>query len=83
MSGEPLTFVLKTMPRTYKALPPGEKRTKFCKMLLHFLNPGVDYGGDFDNIEHAAAAVIDVSDEEWITVIIGALEYKLNEENTI
>ena len=61
-----------------KAIPPGEKRTKFCKMLLHFLNPGVDYGNDDKKIEHAAAAAIDASKEEWITVIIAALEYELD-----
>ena len=52
-------------------------RTNFCKKLIHFLNPGVDYRNDVDKIEHAAAAAIDACDEEWITVIIGALEYKL------
>ena len=60
-----------------KALPPGEKRTKFCKTLLHYLNPGVDYGSDSENIEHAASAAINDFKEEWITVIFGALEYKL------
>ena len=47
-----------------KALPHGEKRTKFCKILLHFLNPGVDYGNDVDKIEHAAVVAIDACNKE-------------------
>ena len=55
-----------------KNLPSGVKRTKFCKMLLHFLTPSIEVGeGDDD---HAAAAVaMKVLPGPWIEAIIGAV----------
>ena len=41
-----------------KNLPSGIKRTKFCKMLLHFLSPSIEAGEEDDH--HAAAAVMKV-----------------------
>ena len=54
-----------------KNLPSGAKRTKFCKMLLHYLNPSVEV--ETSN-ESAATAAVRVLPGEWIEAIIGALE---------
>ena len=54
-----------------KNLPAGEKRLKFCQALLHYLTPSGE------NQEHAAAAALSMLPEEWITAIVGALEYSL------
>ena len=54
-----------------KNLPSGEKRTKFCKMLLHYLTPSVEVE-TFN--KHAAAAAVRVLLGEWIEAIIGALK---------
>ena len=50
-----------------KNLPSGEKRTKFCKMLLHYLTPSVEV--ETSN-KHAAAAAVRVLPGEWIGAII-------------
>ena len=47
-----------------KSLPRGENRIKFCRILLHYLNPGVDQGNDAENIKHTAATAIDACKEE-------------------
>ena len=47
-----------------KNLPSGIKRTKFCKMPLHFLTPSVDVGEEADR--HAAAAAVKVLPGMWI-----------------
>ena len=56
-----------------KNLPSGEKRTKFCKMLLHYLNPSIEIEKLSDKI--AAAAAVKVSPGRWIEAIIGAVEF--------
>ena len=55
-----------------KKLPSGIKRTKFCKMLLHFLTPSIEVGEEADC--HAAAAALKVLPGQWIEAIIGAVE---------
>ena len=58
-----------------KNLPSGPKRTKFCKMLLHFLEPNLDAGKKTDH--HAAAALTMVLPENWIEAFVGtAMIYK-------
>ena len=54
-----------------KNLPSGAKRTKFCKMLLHYINQSIE---EESHNKHAAAAAIRVLSGEWIEAIIGALE---------
>ena len=54
-----------------KNLPSGEKRLKFFQALLHFLTPTTG-----ENNEHAAAAALTVFPEEWITAIVGAIEFQ-------
>ena len=56
-----------------KNLPSGEKRTKFCKMLLHYLNPSTEIEKLLDKA--AAAAAVKVLPGEWIEAIIGAVEF--------
>ena len=55
-----------------KNLPSGAKRTKFCKMLLHFLEPSLDVGKEADH--HAAAAAMMVLPGSWIEAFVGAVE---------
>ena len=55
-----------------KNLPSGIKRTKFCKMLLHFLTPSIEVGEKAN--QHAAAAAVRVLPGMWIEAIIGAVE---------
>ena len=54
-----------------KSLLSGIKRTKFCKMLLHFLTPSIEAGEKADH--HAAAAVVKILPGQWIEVIIWAV----------
>ena len=54
-----------------KNLPSGEKRTEFCTMLLHYLNPSIEIEKLSDKV--AAAAVVKVLPGRWIEAIIGAL----------
>ena len=54
-----------------KNLPSGVKRTKFCKMSLHFLTPSIEVGEENDH--HAAAAAMKVLPGQWIEAIIGAV----------
>ena len=56
-----------------KNLPSGEKRTKFCKMLLHYLNPSTEIEKLSDKA--AAAAAVKVLPGQWIEAIIGAVEF--------
>ena len=56
-----------------KNLPSGEKRTKFCKMLLHYLNPSTEIEKLSDKA--AAAAAVKVLPGKWIEAIIGAVEF--------
>ena len=53
-----------------KNLPSGAKRTKFCKMLLHFLEPSLDVGKEADH--HAAAASMMVLPGNWNEAFVGA-----------
>ena len=55
-----------------KNLPSGAKRTKFCKTLLHFLEPSLDVGKEADH--HAAAASMMVLPGNWIEALVGAVE---------
>ena len=55
-----------------KNLPSGEKRTRFCKMLLHYLNPSIEVEKISDKA--AAAAAVRVLPGPWIEAIIGAVE---------
>ena len=54
-----------------KNLPFGAKRTKFCKMLLHFLPPSIEVGEEADL--HAAAATMKVLPGRWFEAIIGCV----------
>ena len=54
-----------------KNLPSGIKRTKFCKMLLHFLTPSIEAGEEDGH--HTAAAAIKVLSGQWIEAIIGVV----------
>ena len=54
-----------------KNLPSGVKRTKFCKMLLHFLTPSIEVGEEDGH--HTAAATVKVVPGPWIKAIIGAV----------
>ena len=56
-----------------KNLPSGEKRTKFCKMLLHYLNPNIEIEKLLDKA--TASAAIKVLPGQWIEAIIGAVEF--------
>ena len=53
-----------------KNLPSGAKRTKFCKMLLHFLKLSLDVGKEADH--HAVAASMMVLPSNWIEEFVGA-----------
>ena len=55
-----------------KNLPSGAKRTKFCKMLLHFLTPSLDVGKKADH--HAAAAAMMVLPGSWIEAFVGVVK---------
>ena len=55
-----------------KNLPSGEKRTKFCKTLLHYLNSSIEIEKLSDKA--TTAAVIKVLPGQWIEAIIGAVE---------
>ena len=55
-----------------KNLPSGEKRTRFYKMLLHYLNPSIEVEKISDKA--AAAAAVRVLPGRWIEAIIGAIE---------
>ena len=50
----------------------GVKKTKFGKMLLHFLTPNIEAGKEDDH--HAAAAAMKILPGQWIEAIIGAVE---------
>ena len=54
-----------------KNLPSGVKRTKFCKMLLHFLTPSIEAGEEDDH--HTAAATMKFLPGQWIEAIFGAV----------
>ena len=54
-----------------KNLPSRIKRTKFCKMLLHFLTPSIEAGEENDH--HVAAAAMKVLPGQWIEAIIGTV----------
>ena len=54
-----------------KNLPSSVKRTKFCKMLLHFFTPSIEVGDEDDH--HTAAAAMKVLPGQWIEAIIGAV----------
>ena len=56
-----------------KNLPSGEKQTKFCKMLLHYLNPSIEIEKLSDKA--VPAAVVKVLPRQWIEAIIGAIEF--------
>ena len=58
-----------------KNLPSGEKRTKFCKMLLHYLNPSIEIEKLSAKAAAAAAAAAKVLPGQWIEAIIGAVEF--------
>ena len=62
-----------------KNIPSGEKRTKFCKMLLHYLNPSIETEKLSDKT--AAAAVVRVLLGQWIESIIGAVEFRKSTES--
>ena len=55
-----------------KNLASGEKRTKFCKMLLHFLKPSIEIGKETGH--HAAAAALRILLGPWMEAIIGSME---------
>ena len=61
-----------------KNLPSGIKRTKFCKMLLHFLMPSIEVGKEADH--HAAATTVKVLPGLWIGGIVGAVEVSETEQ---
>jgi len=54
-----------------KNLPYGEKRTKFFKMLFHFLTPSLDVGEEA--YYHAAAAATMVLPGSWTETFVGAV----------
>ena len=54
-----------------KNLASGEKRTKFCKMLLHFLKPSIEVGEEAGH--HAAAAALRAIPSQWMEAIVGTL----------
>ena len=54
-----------------KNLPSGVKRTKFCKMLLHFLTPSIEVREEDD--QYAAAAAMKVLPGQCIEAVIGSL----------
>ena len=54
-----------------KNLPSGIKRTKFYKMLLHFLTPSIEAGEEDEH--HASAATMKVLPGQWIETIIGVV----------
>ena len=54
-----------------KNLPSGAKRTKSCKMLLHFLLPSIEAGKEDDY--HAAAAAVTIIPGPWLEAIVGAI----------
>ena len=51
-----------------KNLSSGAKRTKFCKMLLHFLTPSIDVGEEAD--QQATVAAVKVLPGRWIEAIL-------------
>ena len=53
-----------------KNLPSGAKRTKFCQMLLHFLEPNQELGKEANH--HATAALMMVLPGNWIEAFVGA-----------
>ena len=54
-----------------KNLPSSAKRTKFCKMLLHFLSSSIEAGKEDDY--HAAAAAVKVMPGQWFEAIVGTI----------
>ena len=54
-----------------KNLASGEKKTKFCKMLLHFLKPSIEVGKEAGH--HAAAAALKAIPIQWMEAILGTL----------
>ena len=54
-----------------KNLASGEKRTKFCKKLLHFLKPSNEIGEEAGH--HAAAAALRAIPSQWMEAIVGTL----------
>ena len=56
-----------------KTLPSGEKRTKFCKVLLHYLNPSIEIEKFLDMA--ATAAVAKVLPGRYIEAIIDTVEF--------
>ena len=52
-----------------KNLPSGVKRTKFCKMLLHFLVPSFDVGEEADHTVTATA--VKVLPGSWNEAVVG------------
>ena len=55
-----------------KNLPSVVKRTKFCKMLLHFLTPSIEVGEEVGH--HAGAAALKSLPGQWFEAIIGSME---------
>ena len=54
-----------------KNLPSSAKRTKFCKMLLHFLSPNIEAGKEDDY--RAASAAVTIIPGPWLEAIVGAI----------
>ena len=54
-----------------KNFPSGVKRTKFYKMLLHFITPSIEAGEEDDC--HVEASAIKVLPCQWIEAIIEAV----------
>ena len=55
-----------------KNLPSGAKRTKFCKMLLHFLLPSIEAGKE-DDYHTAAATAVKVIPGQCFKALVGAM----------
>lgn len=58
-----------------KALFSGEKRTKFCKFLLHYFYPNIETEILSDKAV-AVGAAINVLPRKWIKAIISAVDFK-------
>ena len=63
-----------------KNLPSRAKRTKFYKMLLHFLTPSIEVGEEA--CHHATAAALKALPGQWIEAIIGSMEVWETEQTT-
>ena len=54
-----------------KNLPSSIKKTKFCKILLHFFTPSIEASEEDDH--YTVAAAMKVLPGQWIEAIIGAV----------